>query len=206
MFAKAKALSGTWKKCTPGTDCVGAIFPPIAIRDEKEPSKDLAVFPVTSKDGKYVPDATTHYSGLVSLVQGCGGNPPECFSTDVWIRLAVTYTMSGTNSCVAQQSFEINANSNFPMTLTVPVGKTIIGFDTFASELPPAAPVWQSCDVWNNGTYSVRDRCVSGPPGAIGFIETKMTNELDGAPGFYNICSNASGDRRRACRIRLRYK
>jgi hypothetical protein len=186
-------VGGSWTKCQAGVPCGDAIFP--------------AGTSISSYGG-VLADGSMHYGALVEanwhFSNGVG------FYGDTFIRLAVTYTINA-EVCISQQSWELAANQNFPMALIIPEGKTLVGFNTFATEIPPSIPVWHTCDVWKGGGLTTHDACVAGPPGAIGFILGPINDLGAGVPvgqarGFENLCSNASGHLRRACKVQILYK
>ncbi len=195
MTSRARA-GGSWITCQAGTPCGEAIFP-----------AGLAI----GNSGPGLGDGSRTYGGLVSANWHC--NNGTCFYGDTFIRLAVTYTMQG-ETCIMQQQWQLAANQNFPMALVLPEAATFIGFKTFATEIPPAAPSWQQCDEWDGGNagHLVKNNaCISGPPGAIGFILYPIDQMGGAVPmgqerGFQNVCSNASGSLRRACKVQITYR
>jgi hypothetical protein len=153
-------------------------------------------------------DGSIHYSSMVSL------RPTHSF-TDVvpyptWARLVVNYTVANGDSCISQLSYQVSANQSSPMTLLVPAGKKIEGYETFATVITPeissSSPKWMPCDVSDGNKFSKHNQCAPGNPGVIGFEDALFVDEFDKSPGYYNICHNSHGRNPRACRIRIRYK
>jgi hypothetical protein len=185
MFSKGRLGNQPSLTCQAGVACGNAIF---------DARTSLNFFGHADADG-----ART-YGSLVTVTPG--------LSVESYVRLALTYTVAGgPPECVSQQSWEIDANSNSPMTLLMPEGKAFVSYVTYASELPPRNDVgWQKCDT----SGALKDGCLASNPGSIGFIETPI-NDLGADPGgqlrgYENLCSNAHGSLRRACRAQLIYR
>jgi hypothetical protein len=192
----------SWTQCTPGQPCARvAIFP-----------TGLSLGSVsTSFDGNQ------SWAGLVTLVTTMPSTDhPDYFGGVGYAKLVVAYTIAA-EECVSQGSWTINQNHPQPMALMMPEGKSLVGFDTFATEIPPKAVNLFPCDVYEApGVYTFLNECNLTPPkpqkpGRIGFIPTLIkefgmqANSTANSRGVEFVCSNASDDRR-GCMARVRYK
>ena len=189
--------SPSWTQCTPGQPCAKvAIFP-----------AGLSLSSVsTSFDGNQ------SWAGVVTIVttMPSSGNP-NYFGGVGYAKLVVGYTIVA-EECVSQGSWTINQNHNESMALMMPEGKTLVGFDTFATEIPPLGVNLVPCDVYNApGVYPTQNNC-QGVPGKIGFIPILIkefgmqADSTANSRGVEFVCSNAKPDYRRGCMARVRYK
>jgi hypothetical protein len=189
--------SPSWTQCTPGQPCAKvAIFP-----------SGLSLNSVsTSFDGNQ------SWAGLVTLVTTTPTTDhPDYFGGVGYAKLVVEYTIAA-DECVSQGSWTINQNHNQSMALMMPDGKSLVGFDTFATEIPPLSVNLQPCDVYNApGVYTKQNACLANP-GGIGFIPTLIkefgmqADSTANSKGVEFVCSNARADLRRGCMARVRYK
>ena len=157
-------------------------------------------------------DGNQSWAGVVTIVttMPSSGNP-NYFGGVGYAKLVVGYTIVA-EECVSQGSWTINQNHNESMALMMPEGKTLVGFDTFATEIPPLGVNLVPCDVYNApGVYPTQNNC-QGVPGKIGFIPILIkefgmqADSTANSRGVEFVCSNAKPDYRRGCMARVRYK
>lgn len=190
-----------WQTCTAAGICDGAALP-----DVTHPGADPA-------------DGTPRYAASVSAATGQASGPGGKFdfASPRWIRLVTQYNMNPP-PCVAQATFEVNANADYPTLMFIPPGRSITQLTTFGRELLPGKN-WVQCDnVLNppNGLW-VGSGC-SGMVLQFGY-KPLPRDPSDGSTGLYIGCVSkyqsgavngnpitiASGSRL-GCRIRLSYQ
>ena len=135
-------------------------------------------------------------------------------SKTVYVKLAVTYRIAA-KSCVSQASWYINQRQAMPVTLVVPPGKQILGFDFYGLESPPTTTDWVPCDSWTqSGGFTLQRGCDTAgrPIGGLTYYltwikESGLTedNQKD-ARGFEALCINKSDTLSRSCRVKAYYQ
>jgi hypothetical protein len=182
-----------WQTCPGGGICNGAVLP-----DLSHPGAD----PV---------DGAPRYAANVSAstAQATGPGGAFNFASPRWIRLRTRYRMNP-GPCLSQETFEVNANSDYPTQVFIPRGKTIQRLRTFGRRLLPGQN-WIQCDDVINPP-ATGDWVGHGCSGMIlQFGYKHLANDpSDGASGLSIGCVNKYGGissaERLGCRIQLEYK
>src|SRR5581483_8381179 len=176
----------SWTRCGPPAECtIPGVGWPVHVRNIAGPESNAVG---TSDDG------SVRYTMEVSMPGNAGS---------IMARFVVNYSWNETY-CVAQRTFEANANSNADSTFLIPAGKNIAVKQWCGRELQPNVPdPWWLCRR-QGGSGTVQNNCTATYLGGLDWTTTPYT-EVDGAVGDTSTCGNRAGNLRRGCLIRYDY-